>query len=67
MTISEQKPAAAKHEPGSVEAESMFHKYRGNQIPWYVRIIWLGFWILAVTYTIRYLFPALQSELFPRP
>jgi hypothetical protein len=54
-------------EQGTVESESKFHHYRGNQIPWYVRMIWLGFWVLAVTYTIRYLFPALQSELFTRP
>jgi hypothetical protein len=67
MITSEQPSAAAKSEAGSVEADSMFHKYRGNQIPWYVRMMWLGFWILAVTYTIRYLFPALQAELFTRP
>jgi hypothetical protein len=29
-----------------------------------VRFIWLGFWIFAVAYTIRWLFPALQVELF---
>jgi hypothetical protein len=48
----------------TVDAESKFHAYRGNQIPWYVRLMWLGFWILAVAYTIRLLFPALQAELF---
>jgi hypothetical protein len=26
--------------------------------------MWLGFWVLAVVYTIRFLFPALQAELF---
>jgi hypothetical protein len=45
-------------------ADSRFHSYRSNDIPWYVRLMWLGFWTLAVVYTIRYLFPALQSELF---
>jgi hypothetical protein len=51
----------------SLETESKFHNYRGNQIPWYVRLMWLGFWILAVAYTIRLLFPALQDELFKAP
>lgn len=50
-----------KHTP---EVEGKFHAYRGNEIPWYVRLMWLGFWILAVAYTIRLLFPALRRELF---
>lgn len=49
------------------EAESKFHHYRGNDIPWYVRLIWIGFWVLAVVYTIQWLFPALQVELFRKP
>jgi len=49
------------------EVEHQHHNYQGNVIPWYVRAIWIGFWIFAVVYTIRYLFPALQSELFHRP
>ncbi len=49
------------------ELENQFHRYRGNRIPWYVRLLWIGFWVLAVYYTIAYLFPALQTELFQRP
>ena len=51
----------------SSEAEGKFHNYRGNEIPWYVRAIWIGFWVLAVAYTIQWLFPALQVELFKKP
>ena len=47
----------------NIAADSQFHNYTSNAIPWYVRILWLGFWILAVVYTIRFLFPALQAEL----
>jgi hypothetical protein len=54
-------------ENSSVEVESKYHRYRGNVIPWYIRLMWVGFWILAVAYTIRLLFPALQAELFPKP
>lgn len=53
-----------KPESGSVESENQFHMYRGNQIPWYVRLMWLGFWILTTVYVIRYMFPAIRSELF---
>ncbi len=48
----------------TVENDSRYHHYRGNVIPWFVRLIWLGFWIFAVAYTIAFLFPALQVELF---
>ena len=44
--------------------DKQYHHYVGNAIPWYVRLMWLGFWVLAVYYTIRYLFPAIQTELF---
>ena len=49
-----------------IQSDSQFHDYTGNQIPWYVRLMWLGFWVLAVVYTIRYLFPAVQIELFQK-
>ena len=49
-----------------IRSEGEFHNYTSNSIPWYVRLMWLGFWILAVTYTIRFLFPAVQSELFQK-
>lgn len=48
------------------DVEHQHHDYRGNEIPWYVRAIWIGFWIFAVYYTIQFLFPALQRELFQR-
>ena len=51
----------------SAEVEHQHHNYVSNAIPWYVRAIWIGFWIFAITYTIRYLFPAMQLELFQRP
>jgi hypothetical protein len=51
-------------EPTTPENDQRFHDYVGNAIPWYVRAIWIGFWIFAVAYTIIYLFPALRVELF---
>ena len=49
------------------EQEHAFHYYRGNEIPWYIRVIWLGFWILTVYYIIRNFFPAMQVELVLPP
>ena len=48
----------------TVENDSLYHHYRGNAIPWYVRLIWLGFWIFAIAYYHSFLFPAMQIELF---
>ena len=58
MTTPENTPAEIEHQ---------HHNYVGNAIPWYVRAIWIGFWIFAVAYVIRFLFPALQVELFHKP
>lgn len=54
-------------DPGSAVRESRFHTYVGARIPWYVRLIWLGFWVFAVAYVILYLFPALQIEITSPP
>jgi len=51
-------------EDTSAETEHEHHHYQGSRIPWYVRLIWILFWVFAVYYTIRYLFPAIQVELF---
>ena len=51
----------------TAESEHRFHHYSGNRIPWYVRAIWLLFWIFAVYYALQYLFPALRFELTSRP
>ncbi|MCA9230264.1 MAG: hypothetical protein KDA57_06410 [Planctomycetales bacterium] len=51
----------------TAKTESRWHSYVGNRIPWYVRLIWLLFWVYAVYYTIAYLFPALQIEIVSPP
>ena len=51
----------------SPQAENKYHDYVSNRIPWYVRLIWVGFWVFAVYYVIRYLFPNLQVELLSPP
>jgi hypothetical protein len=36
-------------------------------IPWYVRGLWLLFWLFAIYYGIKYFLPAIQSELLKAP
>ena len=54
----------AESQQRSAELEHQFHHYRGSDIPWYVRVMWLAFWILTIVYCIKYMFPAIQVELF---
>ena len=55
------------NEPGSAERESRYHTYASHVIPWYVRLIWLCFWIFALGYVIAYFLPAIQTELLSPP
>lgn len=64
--MSEVTTTTAPEQP-TPEQEHVYHYYRGNEIPWYVRAIWLGFWIGTVYYVIRYFFPAMQVELVLPP
>ncbi|MCE9607719.1 MAG: hypothetical protein K8U03_22760 [Planctomycetia bacterium] len=54
-------------DPHSPQAEHRHHAYVTNRIPWYVRAVWIGFWVFAVYYTVTYLFPTLQKELVIPP
>lgn len=54
-------------DPNSPVAESRYHTYVGNRIPWYVRLLWMGFWVIAIYYVISYLFPELQREILNPP
>jgi hypothetical protein len=60
-------PDLTSSDPGSAESERRFHDYTSNRIPWYVRLIWIGFWCFAAWYVIQYLFPSLQVELLAPP
>ena len=47
--------------------EGHWHSYVSSRIPWYVRLMWLMFWVFAVYYTITYLFPTMQIEIVTPP
>lgn len=51
----------------SPEQELKHHTYVSSVIPWYVRLIWLVFWIFAAAYVIRNFLPAIQTELLTPP
>jgi len=49
------------------ETEAKNHSYVGNTIPWYVRLLWLGFWVLCIAYVFQWLIPALKKEIIHPP
>jgi len=57
----------AQTEQTQADSEHRYHHYTSNAIPWYVRVIWLLFWIFLIYYSVRYLFPAVQTELVSPP
>ena len=58
---------AATYETATAEQEGLFHNYIGHQIPWYLRVMWLVFWVFAAWYVVSLLLPALNSELLSPP
>lgn len=54
-------------EQTSAEQEHEHHSYTSNEIPWYVRLIWVLFWIFVIYYGITYFLPAIQRELLAPP
>lgn len=54
-------------ERANAEQEGQHHNYAGHVIPWFIRLMWLFFWIFATAYVVKYLLPALQVELLNPP
>jgi hypothetical protein len=57
--------AAPENTPAEVEGQ--YHRYRGSKIPWYVHLIWLTFWLIAISYTLAWLLPKMRTELLSPP
>ena len=49
------------------EEENKNHRYLGSDIPWYVHVMWVAFWLFAITYTLVFLLPRLPSEIMSPP
>jgi hypothetical protein len=62
---SQSSPTSA--DAGTPEQEERYHTYASVVIPWYVRLIWLLFWIFAIGYLVKFFLPAIQTELLTPP
>lgn len=45
------------------EQEGTYHTYTTHRIPWYVHVMWVGFWIVLIWYVLRYAIPSARSYL----
>ena len=54
-------------EKDTPEAEQQNHRYIGNEVPWYIHVLWLLFWVFTIGYVLSYLVPALRTELLSPP
>lgn len=45
----------------NAQQESQYHNYTTHRIPWFVRIIWIGFWIGLVWYLVKYAIPSAKN------
>lgn len=54
---------SAGADAGLAERERQFHRYASNHIPWWVRAMWICYWIGAIYYTTRYLVPMVRAYL----
>ena len=56
-----------KIDQGTAEQELKYHTYVSHVIPWYVRLMWVVFWIFAIGYVVANFLPAIQKELLSPP
>jgi hypothetical protein len=49
------------------EEENKNHTYVTNRIPWFVHLIWVTYWILAISYVLSYQFPVIRTEILNPP
>ena len=45
----------------NAQQEHQYHNYTTHRIPWFVRIIWIGFWIGLVWYLVKYAIPSAKN------
>jgi len=47
----------------SPQQDSEFHTYVTHRIPWYVRAMWIAFWIGLIWYVIEFAIPSAKTFL----
>jgi len=49
------------------EEENKHHTYVTNRIPWFVHVLWILFWMMAIAYILTYQLPVIRTEFLNPP
>ncbi|GIK15750.1 MAG: hypothetical protein FLDDKLPJ_03090 [Phycisphaerae bacterium] len=50
-----------KVEPSAAAEDRQYHTYTTHRIPWYVRLMWVAFWVAMIWYILAYAVPAAKT------
>lgn len=53
--------------PATARDEGRFHNYITSVIPWYIHVVWISFWVFAISYFLMMVIPAVKIELVNPP
>ncbi len=67
IIMSDKSDQTLPMEYSTPQEEKRYHHYTGNAIPWFVHLMWIGFWLLAITYSIKYVLTTIPSEMTNPP
>jgi len=45
----------------TAQADRAFHTYTTHHIPWYVRLLWVGYWVAAIWYVVKFAIPMAKN------
>lgn len=47
--------------PPTAREEAGYHTYTTHRIPWYVRALWIGFWLGLIWYVFQFVIPSAKN------
>ncbi|MCC7291679.1 MAG: hypothetical protein IT449_06430 [Phycisphaerales bacterium] len=52
---------SAQTDQASAADDRRYHSYTTHRIPWYVRLMWVVFWVALVWYLVKFAIPAAKT------
>lgn len=50
-----------QHDDAAPQNEGRYHTYVTHHIPWYVRALWICFWVGAIWYVVKFAIPMAKN------
>ncbi len=61
MSDMPQPPSKEAAQASPEGSPSFYHAYETHRIPWYVRAMWIGYWIGCIWYVVKYAIPMARN------